>query len=63
MQNPASMVGWLWAGFVLYWLVLAQSNKKASSNTPWWSGWGLRLAVVIGALAVASLRRPAVAGF
>src|SRR5512146_1038677 len=63
MRDAPLVVGWRWAAFVVYWLVLGQFNKKASRSAPWWSGWGLRLAVIIGAIIFTALRRPAVAGF
>jgi protein-S-isoprenylcysteine O-methyltransferase Ste14 len=50
MPGPRSLIGLLWAAFVLCWLVLAQFNKKASRNTPLWAGWGVRVAIIIGVL-------------
>lgn len=55
------MVGWLWAAFVLCWLILAQFNKKAS-RTPWRTTWGLRLIVLAAVLAVLLRRRHGAAG-
>ena len=57
MRDPSSIVGWLWAAFVLCWLVLAQFNKKASRSASWRPAWALRLAVLIGVLVVILPRR------
>ncbi|HEY1889783.1 MAG TPA: isoprenylcysteine carboxylmethyltransferase family protein [Steroidobacteraceae bacterium] len=61
MAGPRSLIGLLWAAFVLCWLILAQSNKKASTATPLWAGWGMRVAIIVGVLLMVSLRRHAVA--
>ena len=61
MQEAPSVVGWLWAAFILCWLVLAQFNKKAS-RTPWRTALGLRLAVLAGLLVVILLRRRGMGG-
>lgn len=61
MLGPRSLIGLLWAAFVLCWLVLAQFNKKVSRSTPAWAGWGLRLAIIIGVLILLPLRRHALA--
>jgi protein-S-isoprenylcysteine O-methyltransferase Ste14 len=63
MPNPRSLVGLLWAAFVLCWLVLAQFNKQASKQTPWWAGWGVRLAIIVGVIIVVPFRGHAVSGF
>jgi protein-S-isoprenylcysteine O-methyltransferase Ste14 len=39
------LVGWLWVAFFLFWIILAQFNKKASPGAPWRAAWGVRLAV------------------
>jgi protein-S-isoprenylcysteine O-methyltransferase Ste14 len=52
MRLAHSLVGWLWVAFFLYWLLLAQFNKKASPSAPWRTAWGVRLAVVIVAVLV-----------
>lgn len=57
-----AIVGWLWAAFVLCWLVLAQFNKKASRGTSWRTAWALRLAVIVGVLVLILPRRHGVAG-
>lgn len=63
MPGPRSLIGWLWAAFVVCWLVLAQFNKKASRRTPLRAGWGLRVAILIGVLiVVVPLHRNGVAG-
>jgi protein-S-isoprenylcysteine O-methyltransferase Ste14 len=50
MRSAHSLVGWLWVAFLLFWLLLAQFNKKANPSAPWRTAWGVRLAVVIVAL-------------
>lgn len=62
MREAPSLVGYLWAAFILLWLILAQFNKKASRSAPWSSTWGLRLAVIVGVLIVMSFRRHAATG-
>jgi hypothetical protein len=61
MLHPHSLIGLLWGGFVVCWLVLAQFNKKADRNTPVWAGWGVRLAIIIGVLIMTLFRRNGVA--
>lgn len=61
MLKAPAIVAWLWIAFVLYWLVLAQFNKKVSRSTPWFTIWGLRLAIIIGVLVVMPFRRHGVA--
>jgi len=57
------LVLWLWVAFLLYWLVLAQFNKKASPNAPWRLASGVRLTVVLVAVLLVLLsRRHAVPG-
>lgn len=56
MPEAPAIVGFLWAAFVLCWLVLAQFNKRAS-RTPWRTSWGLRLVVLAGVLIVIFRRR------
>ena len=56
MPEAPSVVGWLWAAFILCWLVLARFNKKAS-RTPWRAALGLRLAVLAAVLVFMVLRR------
>lgn len=55
------IVGFLWAAFVLCWLVLALFNKKAS-RTPWRAHWAVRLIVLAAVLAVILRRRHGVPG-
>lgn len=50
MREPPAIVGWLWIGFVLCWLVLARFNKKTSRQSPWLLAWWARLAVILGVL-------------
>ncbi|MGH8202113.1 MAG: methyltransferase family protein [Steroidobacteraceae bacterium] len=61
MAAPRSLIGLLWAAFVVCWLVLAQFNKKASRNTPLWGGWGVRVAILVGVLIVLPFRQHAIA--
>jgi protein-S-isoprenylcysteine O-methyltransferase Ste14 len=61
MVGPHAVVGWLWTAFILLWLVLGQFNKKASSGAPRWSGWWVRLAVLVGVLVVMAFRRHGIA--
>jgi protein-S-isoprenylcysteine O-methyltransferase Ste14 len=63
MRDAPSLVGWLWAAFVLLWLILAQFNKKTGKGTHRRSAWALRLAVIIGVLVILSSRHHAAAGF
>jgi protein-S-isoprenylcysteine O-methyltransferase Ste14 len=64
MRPPHPLVGWLWIAFLLYWLILAQFNKKASPDAPWRTAWGVRLAVaVVAVLLILSSRRAAAPGF
>jgi protein-S-isoprenylcysteine O-methyltransferase Ste14 len=63
MRPPHPLVGWLWVAFLLYWLILAQFNKKASPDAPWRTAWGVRLAVaVVAVLLILSSRRAAAPG-
>lgn len=62
MLQPHSLIGLLWAAFVLCWLALAQFNKKASRGTPVYAGWGVRAAIIVGVLIVLPFRRHALAG-
>jgi protein-S-isoprenylcysteine O-methyltransferase Ste14 len=62
MRAAPSVIGGLWAAFVLYWLVLGLFNKKVSSSTPRWSGWWVRLAIIVGVIVVVHFHRHAVAG-
>jgi protein-S-isoprenylcysteine O-methyltransferase Ste14 len=63
MRPPHLLVGWLWVAFLLYWLILAQFNKKASPHAPWRTAWGMRLAVAaVVALLILSSRRAAAPG-
>lgn len=59
MAGPRSLIGLLWAAFVLCWLALAQFNKKASRDTPLAAGWGLRVAIGVGLLIVLAFRHHA----
>jgi protein-S-isoprenylcysteine O-methyltransferase Ste14 len=61
VRAAPSIVGWLWTAFVLLWLLLSRFSKKASRGAPW-SGWGMRLAVVVGVLMVISAHRHAITG-
>jgi protein-S-isoprenylcysteine O-methyltransferase Ste14 len=63
MWKAPAIVGWLWAAFVLCWLVLAQFNKKARRATSRRTAWALRVAVLVGVLIVLTPRRPAVRHF
>lgn len=56
MRDPHSLVGLLWLVFILLWLVLGQFNKKASKRVSRWTGWWLRLAIIIGVSIVISVR-------
>ena len=58
----SSIVGWLWAAFVLCWLILAQFNKKSTRTASWRPAWALRLAVLVGVLVMVLPRRHGVAG-
>ena len=63
MRLAPVLVLWLWVAFLLYWLVLAQFNKKASPNAPWRLASGVRLTVVLVAVLLVLLsRRHAVPG-
>ncbi|HEV2269098.1 MAG TPA: isoprenylcysteine carboxylmethyltransferase family protein [Steroidobacteraceae bacterium] len=61
MQEPALIVGCLWAAFILCWLVLARFNKKASRR-PWRAALALRLMVLAVLLVLMVLRRHGMAG-
>lgn len=61
MPNAEAVVGWLWIGFVVYWLILAQFNKKAKRSARW-SGWGARAAIIAGVLLVTGWRRRGTGG-
>jgi protein-S-isoprenylcysteine O-methyltransferase Ste14 len=63
MPSPHSLIVLLWLGFVLCWLVLGQFNKRVSSKTPLWAGWGVRLAIIGGVLIMVLSRRAGVASF
>jgi protein-S-isoprenylcysteine O-methyltransferase Ste14 len=57
------LVGWLWVAFFLFWLILAQFNKKANPSAPWRTAWGVRLAVAaVAVFLMLSSRRHAVPG-
>jgi protein-S-isoprenylcysteine O-methyltransferase Ste14 len=60
MRAAPSIVGWLWTAFVLLWLILSRFSKKASRGAPW-SGWGLRLAIIVGVVVAMSSQRHAIA--
>ena len=62
MQEATRVVGYLWAAFILCWLILARFNKKAS-RTPWRSALGLRVAVLAGVIIFIVLRRHGTAGY
>ena len=62
MRAAPSVIGGLWAAFILYWLVLALFNKKVSSSTPRSSGWAVRLAIIVGVIVVVHFHRHAAAG-
>jgi protein-S-isoprenylcysteine O-methyltransferase Ste14 len=62
MREAPSIIGWLWAAFILCWLILGQFNKKASRNTSQRTAWALRLAILIGVLAVVLPGRGGFAG-
>lgn len=54
--SAPAVIGWLWLAFVLYWLILALFNKKAS-RSPLWSGWSARLVIIAGVLVMTWLQR------
>lgn len=56
MLQAPSIVGWLWAGFVICWLVLAQFNKKASRRSPAQTVWWLRVVLLVVVLTVLLFR-------
>lgn len=60
MRDAPSIVGWLWIAFVVLWLILSRFNKRASRSAPW-SGWLVRLAVIVGVITAISFRRHAIA--
>lgn len=62
MTVPHSITAWLWATFVLCWLILGQFNKKASRGTPFWAGWGARIAIIVGVLVFVPFRRHGITG-
>ena len=62
MRAAPWVIGALWAAFILYWLVGALFNKKASRSTPWSSAWWVRLAIIVGVIVVVHFHRHAVAG-
>jgi protein-S-isoprenylcysteine O-methyltransferase Ste14 len=62
MPPAPSVIGWSWAAFVVYWLILAQFNKKASRSTPWSSVWAVRVAIVVGVLVILWFRRRGAGG-
>ncbi|MGH8298897.1 MAG: methyltransferase family protein [Steroidobacteraceae bacterium] len=62
MRVDSSLVGGLWTAFLLYWLIRAQFNKKASKGTPWRAAWAVRLVVIVGVLLAMSFRRHDTAG-
>ncbi len=57
-QAPAA-VGALWAAFILYWLILALFNKKASRRPPWMRGWRVRAAIIVGVIVLLHVMRHA----
>ena len=59
VSGPRSLVGLLWAAFVILWLILGQFSKKASRNAPRWINWGLRLAIIAGAFIISRFDRHA----
>jgi len=59
MWQARSVIGGLWAAFILYWLVLALFNKKVSGSTPRSSGWAVRVAVLVGVIVVLHVGRHA----
>lgn len=61
MPKPSAVIGWLWVAFVVYWLILAQFNKRASRSARW-SGWGARLAIAAGVLVVLGFHRRGAGG-
>lgn len=62
MLQPGALVRLLWLAFVLCWLVLALFNKKASRGAPRWTGWRLRVALIVIVVLLVRFRRHAVAG-
>jgi protein-S-isoprenylcysteine O-methyltransferase Ste14 len=63
MPAAPSVIGWLWTAFVVYWVILAQFNKKPSRSTPWSSAWAVRVAIIVGVLVVLWFRRRGAGGF
>lgn len=63
MREAPAVVGYLWAAFVLLWLVLAQFNKKGRRGTHRKSAWAIRLSVIVGVIVILSFRHHAAAGF
>lgn len=61
MPEPSAVIGWLWLAFVVYWLILAQFNKRARRSARW-SGWGARLAIGVGVLIVLGFHRRGAGG-
>jgi protein-S-isoprenylcysteine O-methyltransferase Ste14 len=57
MRVDSSLIGWLWVAFLLYWLILARFNKKASQRTPWRAAWSVRLVAIVGLLLAMSFPR------
>jgi protein-S-isoprenylcysteine O-methyltransferase Ste14 len=62
MRAAPAVIGGLWAAFLLYWLVLALFNKKASITTPWRTAWRVRLVVIVGVILFVHFHRHAAAG-
>ena len=61
MRAAPSVISWLWIAFVVYWLILAQFNKRASRSAAM-TGWGARLLILAGVLVVLWFRRHAATG-
>lgn len=61
MAKPPAVLGWLWIAFVAYWLILAQFNKRTMRGARW-SGWGARLAILVGVLVVLRFHRRGAGG-
>ena len=58
MSTPQALIAGLWGVFAVSWLVLARFTKRRRRVSPL-GFWGLRLLLILGALALAQLPREA----